>query len=364
MTDRERMLAILRHEPVDRAIWQPRIEHWYLTNKRFGTLPERNRDMSLLEVYDDIGASVRSYYFYNPCIQRIEHEDVVYETVESTAKREVAVWKTPVGTLEAVARKTAESGLTSEFPVKTMGDVKVVEFILRNRRWEFDREKFDEAEAIVGDRGTGVTYNLRIPPMRLFIEYLGFEATVYAMHEQPREIDAFIDLMEETDDAFYDVIRESPLVAVNFGDNVDANLLPPSLMRRYALPYYQRRTSELRAAGKRCFPHWDGALRGLLDFVPECGFDGFEALTPEPMGDVPLEAIAEALGHDYVLLDGMPATHFLPPFTRADVEEFATTMLDTFAPGLILGISDEMPPAGDIDAVRMVGEMVRDYNGT
>jgi hypothetical protein len=127
------------------------------------------------------------------------------------------------------------------------------------------------------------------------------------------------------------------------------------------LPYYQKRTRELAAAGIRTFPHWDGALKGLMPFVPLCGFDGYEAFTPEPMGDIPLEEMAAVMKHDYVLIDGIPATHFLPPFTRQEVEEFAYRVLDMFAPSLILGISDELPPDGDIEAVRMVSQIVRDY---
>ena len=79
------------------------------------------------------------------------------------------------------------------------------------------------------------------------------------------------------------------------------------------------------------------------------------------MGDIPLEEMAEYMGHDYVLIDGLPATHFIPPFTRQDVEEFTIKVIDMFAPNLILGISDELPPAGDIEAVRLVSEIVRDY---
>ena len=361
MTDRERMRAIMNHEPVDRVIWQPRLEHWYNTNKRLGRLPERYRDMTLIDLYDDLGASMRPYHHTNPCVRRIEHEDVRYETVETTARRDVSRWITPVGTLETVHAKTEESGLTQQFPIKSVDDLKVVEFILRNRRWEFDLGTYAEVDRQIGGRGEPVVYNLRIPVQRLFIEYIGFENTVIAMHEHPRETDAFIEVIEETDDAFYDMIAASPLQLVNFGDNVDSNMLPPTLLEKYALPYYRRRTAQLQAAGKRSYPHWDGALKGILKFVPLCGFDGYEALTPQPMGDVPIEEIAEVMGHDYVLIDGLPATHFLPPFTRRDVEEFTLQVLDMFAPSLILGISDELPPAGDIEAVRMASQIVRDY---
>jgi len=361
MTDRERMLAIMRHEPVDRVIWQPRLEHWYFTNKRLGRLPARYRDMSLLELYDDLDTSIRTYYFYNPCIRTIYGEGVSFEVVEETPKRRVRLWKTPVGTLTQVDGKTEESSLCTEFPVKSIADLKVIEYLLTTRRFEFDHAKFAEAEALIGPRAAGVIYNVRIPLQRLYIEYMGFQNTIIALHEFPREMEAFIRLIEETDQQFYDMLKASPLQVINFGDNVDANMLPPSLMRKYALPYYQRRTAELHAVGKQSFPHWDGALKGLMQFVPLCGFDGYEAFTPEPMGDIPLEEIAEAMGHEYVLIDGIPATHFLSPFTRKDVEEFALKVLDMFAPSLILGISDELPPGGDIESVRLVSQIVRDY---
>jgi len=361
MTDRERMLAIMRHEPVDRAMWQPRLEHWYFTNKRLGRLPERYRDMSLVELYDDLGCSIRAYHFYGPCIRVVRGEGVSYETVEDTPKRTVHLWKTPVGTLRSVTQKTAESSLCREFPVKTIEDLKVIEYSLRTRRFEFDHAMFAEAERTIGDRGAPTAFNQRIPIQRLIIELMGFEPTMFALHDYPREMEAFMRLVEETDDAFYDVFKACPMEIYNFGDNVDSTMLPPPLMRKYALPYYQRRNAELHAAGKRTYPHWDGALKGLMPFVRECGFDGYEAFTPQPMGDITLEEIAEAMGHDYVLVDGIPATHFLAPFTMDDVEEFAVKVLDMFAPSLILGISDELPPPGDIERVRLVSEIVRDY---
>jgi hypothetical protein len=49
----------------------------------------------------------------------------------------------------------------------------------------------------------------------------------------------------------------------------------PPLFKRYILPYYQRTTKELRAAGKFTTSHWDGRVSLLLpimkdDFVDVC----------------------------------------------------------------------------------------------
>ncbi|OQB36545.1 MAG: hypothetical protein BWY06_02763 [Candidatus Latescibacteria bacterium ADurb.Bin168] len=298
--------------------------------------------MSLFDVYVDLDCSIRGYEFYNPCISRVYDSSVSFRVVEDTQHRRVRLWETPLGVLTEVEGKTAESSLLTEFPAKSIADLRIVRYTLEALNFEFSEERFREAEKLVGDRGVGTVFNLRTPLMRLFIEFMGFENTIVALHEFPEEMDSFIRFLEEDDQKYIDMIKKSPLPLLNFGDNVDSNMLPPSLMRKYALPYYRRRT-------------------GLLPFVRECGFDGYEAFTPTPMGDVSLDEIAEAMGHDYVLIDGIPATHFIPPFTRDDVEEFATLVLQMFAPSLILGISDELPPSGDIESVRHVAEIVRSF---
>ena len=51
-------------------------------------------------------------------------------------------------------------------------------------------------------------------------------------------------------------------------------------------------------------------------------FDGYEALTPPPQGDVPVEDIARALGDSgKLLIDGIPATLFLREFKESKLEE-------------------------------------------
>ena len=37
-------------------------------------------------------------------------------------------------------------------------------------------------------------------------------------------------------------------------------------------------------------------------------------------------------------------------------------VIDLFAPNLVLGISDEISSTGDLERVRLVGEIVEEYN--
>ena len=68
MTFRERTLAIFAKQPVDNVVYQPRIEHWYNVNKAQNILPPSYAGMSLLDVYDDLDCSIRSYPWFNGCI--------------------------------------------------------------------------------------------------------------------------------------------------------------------------------------------------------------------------------------------------------------------------------------------------------
>jgi hypothetical protein len=73
-----------------------------------------------------------------------------------------------------------------------------------------------------------------------------------------------------------------------------------------------------------------------------------------------LEELKEAMG-ETILLDGIPAILVLPRCSDEEVAGFATRVLDLFAPNLILGVSDELPPPADIEKVRLISELVANY---
>jgi len=360
MTPKERILAAFRGEGAP-VVWQPRLEHWYNVNKAQGTLPPRYRGMQLLEVYDDLGCSVRPYHIFNRTIRAIDDARLKVR-VEERAKEVVITYDTPVGSVQAVEYRTALAQQRLEFPLKTPADLPVMEWMLRGRRWEFDREAYDRGVQEVGDRAPPTIYLARVSLQRLFLEYMGFENTVYALHDYPKEMERFIRTIEETDDEMYRVVCDSPIPVINLGDNVHSDMLPPPLFERWILPYYQRRAAQLREAGKFSYAHWDGYVRPLLPYARRCGFDGLEAITPLPQGDVTLEEVKEAFGDELVLVDGLPATDFLPETPVDELVERTQRILQLFFPRLVLGISDEMSPPGDIERVRLVSELVADYN--
>ncbi len=357
MTDRERVLRTFERKPLDRVCWQPRLEHWYSYRSRKGTLPARHRDAQLLEVYDDLGCAVR--YAGQPLV--FEHDRCSTRT-EQRDNGHVIYYETPHGTLTEVLRYGEEgtSAHRSKFPIETLDDIEVMEYFLLDQRARFDDERFDDIEARLGHRGLCQFYFPRSPLMRLIVNLIGFEQTIYLLHDHQERMEQFMARIERADDQLFDVLCACPARIVNFGDNIDASLTPPPLFERYLLPLYERRCEQLHDAGKFTHIHMDGALGPLLPYLARMPQHGIEAPTPLPQGDVELERLCEAMG-EKIMHDGIPCVCFLPGFPLDELESFTVRLLELQGPRLILGISDELSPPGEIERVRRVSEIVEQF---
>ncbi len=353
----EMNLAIFAGEDPGGVLWQPRLEFWYAVNKKRGTLPEPLREASLLEVYDYCHASVR--YSGNGLRQR-------YRTVEVTTqwedeKRLRTTWHTPLGELTDVRHYDAWqlSQHNTEYKLKRPEDFSILEYMLQDEEWYWDQEAYEADVALIAGRGAPQFYFRRSPIQGLFIEHMGLERTIYMMADHPEVIAHYVAVQSEADDALYAVLCSCPVPILNLGENIDAHMDPPSIWLQHLTPYYRRRVEQLRAAGKHVHIHIDGAMQPLLPHLQVVPWTGIEACTPLPQGDVTIEEIKEGLG-DLVLLDGIPALYFLPSFPIEDLTGCVRRLVELFYPRLVLGISDEIPPDGDIERVRLVGEMLHD----
>jgi uroporphyrinogen-III decarboxylase len=236
-----------------------------------------------------------------------------------------------------------------------------MEWLMAHRRVSFDPAVYEDACRVIGERGAPSVYIPRINLMRLYIEFMGFEHGVEALYEMPKETAHLLHAINESDEALLDMLCACPIEIINFGDNVHQAMCPPPLFREFVMPQYQRRNERLRAAGKKTYPHWDGDCGQLLPYARDCGFEGIEAITPLPQGDVTLEQVRDALG-DRILLDGIPCTDFLFGTHIESLLENTHKCIEYFHPHLVLGISDEISPVGDIERVRKVSEIVAEYN--
>ncbi len=376
LTNKQRILNTFAKKKIDRVVFSPRLYYWYFGNKLYlkrnvekylqTEIPERFLRKSQLEIYEFLGASPRYTLetLYLPMIEFNINSNADIQIINQMGSKPgetITKYKTPLGDLtQKIAIGVGLAGHYTEFPVKTVEDIKIMRYILENTECVYLSENYKKAEDQLGDSGVVCTYIESSPYQRLVKTTFGFVRTVMLLKRNPNEVENFMMFLEDWDDRMYDLIAKSPIKIINFGENIDANLSPPPQFEKYLIPYYKKRVNQLHRAGKYCHIHIDGSLRTLLPYLGDLPFDGLEALTPKPQGDVTLEEIKEAIG-DKIFLDGVPSILFLPEYSDNYVREYTQRVLEMFSPNLILGVSDELSPNGDIRKVEMIAEMVKTF---
>jgi hypothetical protein len=370
MDFREMTRRVFRREPIPHVLFQPRIEPWYAWHHKFGKMPARYRDLSLLGLFDDLGASMRYMQYYtgvpHPIRQGFD------EHVNTRDRREgrtvTRVIETPHGELVNRNELTIdETWRTVEFPVKTSDDLVKLRWLYEHTEYCFDGQAFDVGDAYIGERGVPQFFLPKSPYQALAQQWMKLEDLIYALADQPAVVEDTMKAIDAAYDPLYEQLcGAGRLEIANFGENLHEQLMSPAYFEKYLLPFYARRAGQLKAAGVYSHVHIDGYFRGLLPRLKDIACDGIEALTPEPQGDMTLEQIREHLG-DKVLLDGIPAVLFLDRmYSRDQLMACVEKLVELFHPNLVLGISDEIPEGcGEegMERVRMVAQWCRAHSG-
>jgi hypothetical protein len=360
MTFREMNRAVFAGQPIPHVLFQPRIEPWYAWHQTFNCLPDGYRDQSLLGLFDDLGCSMRYVHYYtgmpDPVRRRIDSAVVIRERFEGASG--VRAYETPFGELvEHYKRTVDETWREVGFPVKAPGDLRKLRWLFERAAYSFSLENFLEGDRFVGDRGEPQFWVPKSPYQALAQQWMKLPDLIYALADDRAEVEMTMRAIDDAYDPLYEQMTAAGVVRIlNFGENIHEQLLSPRYFERYLIPFWEKRASQLHRAGICSHVHIDGFFRNLLPYLARLPFDGIEALTPTPQGDVSLEELKEHIG-DKILLDGIPASIFLPPYTRDDVLRTAEQVVALFGPRLILGISDELPEGAGVEAIEAVREV-------
>ncbi len=387
-TFEERQLATFKHEPVERIVWQPRFSDWYIQNHIYQLRPDMNPKqlasynlkcpdlpteiygMELVEIYDYLEASPRypgecwpSMGFFgtksNPDAD-IQHH---YRTDEEGNRYHNIT--TPCGNLTESWR--AGSSYPHERMLKTRSDFKPLLYYLENStaEYQFNSMMYEIFQEENAGRCVSVSGPWRSPYNKCIVELAGTKATMILMKRYTKEFDAFCDELERINfEVIMPTLMASPVDFISLGDNVDCRNNPPPVYEKYQLPYFERVAKECKRAGKFSFAHYDGNLEDLLPYMSNerFPFDGIEAPTFHPQGDVSIQEFRAALGDEIILLDGIPSTIFLSYFSQDKFVELVQEVLEAFSPNLILGVSDEYSPNGLFKRLQMVSKIVEKYD--
>ena len=238
MTDRERMLAAIRGEPVDRIPVVPRLEFWYRARKRNGSLPSELSGLALPEIVERLGIG---HYAVVPDFTDLRDEThmidrtlglfqlptLAYEyalegverTVTKTDRETVVEYRTPAGSIrtafiftDAMLDAGASMPWTTVEPIREPADFDVLRYIFANVRVRPRPEGHLEVRRRVGERGLAIGYTLGTasPMQHIMKELMTTERFFYAVADYPDKVLELAEAMEPFYAGMKRIVADSP----------------------------------------------------------------------------------------------------------------------------------------------------------
>ncbi len=392
MTHRERILAALRLEPVDRIPWVPRLDLWYKANAYRGTLPAQWRGASLADIAAELGVG---YHAVVPDFLSTEHPDEIadralglehvanqpyrlrFARTERVVRREgdrlEVTYRTPAGDLHATLVHTEQmrrDGATlwqvTERVVKSPEDYPIVAALFEDLVIEPDETRYRDLCEQVGERGLVVGYaNAAASPVHhLLKELVAYDRFYYDLHDSPELVADTAQRMAGYYDALLEVCAAGSAQAIHLGANFDVSLTPPAIFEPHILPQLARWSARLQEAGKLLLSHTDGENDGLCELYVQAGIHVADSICPSPMTRLPLSRYRELFQDRIAIWGGLCSVSVLPQSCtdaqfEAHVEEALAAIGD--GRGLIFSIADTTPPDASLERIAHIGERLREY---
>lgn len=326
---RERLNAVLHHQPPDQVPFAPQDNHLHR-----GALERemRNRGAGLL---------VRTSTVWS------EMPNVRVETVTDGPRR-TTLYHTPVGTVSTETLTHLDREITTSRSLATSGmidgpeDYEPVLFMIDDTVYYADNSDYEHWVRDLGDDGLVKAGSLSPPyaaSRGFYGGIYGLDRWIYAQIDEPNRFAALVEALERRTEREFALLRESPTELVTVG-SVNGEI-SPAYWERWLLPFYAIYVPALQAAGKLCVLHAHASnLSAFVDVVKRTGVDVVEAFTPPPVGDLDLADARVAWGPETVIWINFPETVYYqgPEATKA----YTADLLRSDPPGdaLVIGFTE------------------------
>jgi len=357
MTNRERWLAALKCEPVDR------LPFWAKLN---GSYPQYQvepfRSMSVSDIHKWVGS--------NPPVGSASCVKVVRKETSTKSHQKngtrVTEYTTPAGILTAVNGydKGSHSWHPIEFPVKRREDIEAMRLFFSDATCEFDSDQLDNALATVknvGENGV-VTTGIGISPLMDWVQHLaGIENAHLMLWDYREDVEALFAEMHKLLCRKAEIIADkSPAGVVFSTENTSTTLISPVMFRQYCYKHLVDYGNIISSARNMHLLHMCGHLKEVLDDIAKLPAVGIEAFTTPTLGDTTLKDGRTACP-DKCLVGGTNAMLW----TRETEEIFNQIEHDLneleHHRGIVLTSAGVMTPLCKPETIKEVANLVKSY---
>jgi uroporphyrinogen-III decarboxylase len=356
MTHRERLLAALAGEDVDRLPWSPFLAYVW------GSFRKEIRDAGMDAFYDLIGADPLHRGGCCP-VREVYPTDVTIKVVDNNHSY-TRVYTTPVGTLTERYEKSTigDTAFIVGHPLKTEEDYKIFAWIEEHKTYEYQP---DVVKHYLKHAGDSVTMAMLVPRtktafQKLVEDHVGTEELIYALADFPDTVEMLWNLMVENNRTAATLSVQAPFEHwITWEDSSTANY-SPAMYDQYIGSEITEWCTLLKDNGnKKYHQHACGSLKAILPSMVNQGVAGVESLSPPPTGNISLADARKVLGPDVCITGGIEPTEFLN-LSLEELEPYVEQVIEDGKSGaFVLANSDSCPPGVTVEKFKLVGDIVR-----
>jgi len=389
---RDRILATLRGKPTDCLPFVPRLDLWYKANKRRGTLPDKYKNASLMDIVIDMDIGyhcvVSDFEDYIDPLDIIDRalgiyrlRTMPYTTKLRNVKRNIKYendytsveYITPVGNIKTkvLFNKTMrKAGITVthivEHAIKDVKDYEPVSYIFENIEIIPTYDKYIMHKEEIGKRGVVVARgSVGGSPMH-YIEHelMPYDRFFYHFYDHFQELSKLANSINKYYQKLVKILSQSPAEIIHIGSNYDNQITWPPFFEKYITSFLSAAADTLHGKGKFLLSHTDGENKGLLSCYLASKIDIADSICPMPMTSLTLKEIREVFSKKITVWGGIASVSTLDKsMNDYKFEEYINKLFEDINKGdhLILSIADTLPPDANFLRIEQIAKLAKKF---
>ncbi len=357
MTTKERWLAALRMQPVDRLPFWPKLSSAY---RKAQVAPFRDMDRD--DLHNWIGSD--KHTGIAGCVREVRRRTTVQTEQHGDVMR--TVFRTPRRERQLVQQFDApsEGWHPIAFPVQSLEDIEMMTEIFEDVTVELDRDGLEaarrQAECIGQDALT--VSDIGESPLMYWVEFVaGVENAHFLLADHPQAVETLFEAMHKVLLERTRIMCEySPADSFYLVENTSTTLISPNQYRRYCARHVGAYAELTKAADRNLILHMCGHLKALLGDLNRIPAQAFEAFTSPTLGNTSL-LDGRGACPEKCLIGGTNAMLWLKE--SDDIIAKIEQDLDALPHhrGLVVTSAGVMPPRCKPETIRRVCEWVKRY---
>ena len=340
MTPRQRLLAAIKGEEVDRTPFSPFLAYY------FESLPAEVIQKGQLQYLEEMGADPLLRGFSCPHSIHNRRCDV---TEQVSGNKKTKTISTPYGNLfaEYTYLEDAKTWFLTRHPVETLEDIQRLKAYFEDLQVVNQVNRVNDYVQEIGERALVlpiIGIDAKSSFQSLLEYWVGTENLIYMCMDDPDEIDDLLFLMREKAKDAVRLAAECNIQACISWEDSSTTNVSPQMYSQYIAPELTDWVQILQENHITYVQHACGLIKDLLDPIAQQGVTCIESITPFPTGNIDMLQAFEALPPSVSLIGGIDATMML----NGSLEELENHVLQLLQRkgkrGFVLANSDSCPP--------------------